>query len=621
MFAQVTIKVERAEGLTLGDLGLNVNSYVKIEPKGAKRARQMTSIIPNDANPIWNASMTFTSEFPDTDSFFVRVIHKEGDKLIAVAAKVELHVKDLLANGLNSSMDVPLAMRKSVGALHLSFVCQTWTRKEKPGKTKGVALPRVMYKVCAKFIKAVGIEHDSDVYAEAQVRGMNESVCTAASDGEWNEQVELDVYYLGSDVVDVYVKEKREGGDRIIGCGGVVVRSLPGGVPKAISIGINREGEEGDCGSVQCVFHVTRIGDIPMTEMPWNVPWYTLRVKYVGCVGIDGKNPDGTSDAYLETCVGPALNAQTQKTVVVDRTTNPNWDEEKRYLLNDYKTDILTVRLKDEDLIGRDEIISQSIIVLGEFPINKWNTVERRLDRVGITVKPGRLHMEICIDCDTHEKEGVRRGEGEEEFTFKWGEYGSSYSNNFTGYSTCSESLSSVHEGSDECHDHEGVPQVTLASKKKRSVFVKIIGGHGLLQFEGKERAEHSLDVRLVGKTGVRKAPREEGKDRDVRRLTTEWMRGSDVEWNREWDCGMVRKGDVIEFALCVKSWKGNVIELATARKLVKDMDWDNEEIQTVQLEQSVNTGLTRRLMREYGFNRSIQFGYVHAVLTQRHVA
>ena len=485
----------------------------------------------------------------------------------------------------------------------------------------------------------------SDPYIVFRVEGSSKKVMNQCVENTvnpvWGDVVQVDGYAAGNDLLKITVMDKdhKQGSknDDPIGYAEVEVRDIqPFGqsVQKRIPLRkVDKKGkpekksQPGDAGYINLTFHVHHEGTAPFTDEAWEFTPYNLRVKCIKAEDVPVKDLSGKSDPFLKCKIKGVPNSQEKKTKTDKQTLNPYWNEELYFKLNDPKTDVLKVTMLDEDKLSKADKMSKILLPLSEYPINQWVVVEKDMTPIGSATTGGLLFLEIIIEtpnpqapppeptpeptpepvqeervvevAPTEAKKSSSSSSSKKEgkCKFQWGSYSSSYSTSFSGY-TEGKSLSALRSSEEKFHVHAEVKKVEYKPKPKGETLKgKVIEGKNLFQIEKFPGLEAYVEVKLVGK----------GKDKKGKTIQTDVLTVADAQWDKEFDFGRVKKGQAVEIILWMKhAALPEFSQYGYARVEVKNIAWDNEEPQTIQLAQPPKAGFLQRLASD-----AIEYGQV----------
>jgi hypothetical protein len=168
----------------------------------------------------------------------------------------------------------------------------------------------------------------------------------------------------------------------------------------------------------------------------------------------------------------------------------------------------------------------------------------------------------------------------EEKCIFHWGSYSSSYSTSFSGYTSCSQTLSPQHGSeSDHWHQHTAVVIVKKAVKrvKGKEVLKGVVKGARNLIKADSDGTDSYVTVQLVGKGKAKKKT----DDKSKRVEDT-----SDPDYDYAFDLGEVKKGLAVEFIVWQTHKFLGDAPIGYARKEVKDIELDDTAVVEIELKQ-----------------------------------
>jgi Ca2+-dependent lipid-binding protein len=345
-----------------------------------------------------------------------------------------------------------------------------------------------------------------------------------------------------------------------------------------------------------------------------------LYVRVVSASNLPAADSNGLSDPYVVL----QLQGSKVKSRVIDNTLNPTWDEVLELEGDFLISDILTIAVMDRDRARpghrqrSDDYLGTSELRLRTLPLGV--TVQRdialakcdkkgRLDNKAARGAGAILRLQFSIQqpggtawSDSpwtgpfSDSESVTTPEPvvapapkperkssalavveravtvttevvEEEFHFSWGNYSSSYSTDFTGYSECSEKLSSLHSGEKKKHEHPLVGVIKRTVRVAHLLSGKVVGAHGLLTADS-DGTDSYATVDLVGKSTSKKKL---GKTEVVHDT-------SDPVWNFDFDLGTVKKGLAVEFVVWQTHKLSGDAQIGYARVDVKNIEVDRPD-------------------------------------------
>jgi hypothetical protein len=168
----------------------------------------------------------------------------------------------------------------------------------------------------------------------------------------------------------------------------------------------------------------------------------------------------------------------------------------------------------------------------------------------------------------------------EEKCLFHWGSYSSSYSTSFSGYTSCSQTLSPQHGSeSDHWHQHTTVVIVKKEVKKvkgKEELKGVVKGARNLIKADS-DGTDSYVTVELVGKGKTKKKT----DDKSKRVEDT-----SDPDYDYAFDLGEVKKGLAVEFIVWQTHKFLGDAPIGYARKEVKDIELDDTAVVEIELKQ-----------------------------------
>lgn len=279
-----------------------------------------------------------------------------------------------------------------------------------------------------------------------------------------------------------------------------------------------------------------------MTEVP-------LHVTIISASELRAMDADGNSDPFVQLYL-KSDEENKYKTEVQNNNLNPVWNQEFDLVTHDPENDELHLCMYDKDIIKDDRMIDEIVIPIQEI----------------INAAPDVYDFnKPCVKTDDKDKEKVKESgtfhftvkaivpEGEvktrdanptnenNECVFTWGEYGSTYSTDFTGYTTGEfESLGELTPSDQTIHHHQE-PHFTSTEVKPKTLYTVQGTLHNVFGCIGVDEGESDIFVtlQLFGKSAIDKAKGEQ--------LRTPNVRGNlNPEYNFEFKFNEARKGDSI---------------------------------------------------------------------------
>lgn len=278
-----------------------------------------------------------------------------------------------------------------------------------------------------------------------------------------------------------------------------------------------------------------------MTEVP-------LHVTIVGATGLRAMDANGTSDPYVKLYL-KSNEEQILNTEVKENELNPVWNAEFDLVTHDPENDELRVCLYDKDILRDDRMIDEIQIPINEIIAAAPNDyvfdkdVVKTDDKNSEKVTPsGRVNFTVKATVpQTEVKQRDVNVEGEKDCVFDWGSYGSTYSTDFTGYTTGEfESLGELTPSNETIH-HHSEPHFSDKEVKPKSLYSVHGTLHGFTGLINPDEGESDIyaTLQLYGKSAIDK-----GKKTPIR---TTIVRGNlNPEYNYEFNFDEAKKGDTL---------------------------------------------------------------------------
>ncbi|KAL7150921.1 hypothetical protein ABFS83_05G145900 [Erythranthe nasuta] len=136
-------------------------------------------------------------------------------------------------------------------------------------------------------------------------------------------------------------------------------------------------------------------GDYSYLELK---PVGTLEVKLIEAKALTNKDIIGKSDPFVELFIRP-LRHRIQTSKTINNQTNPIWNEHFEFVVEDFSTQHLTIRVYDNEGIQTSEFIGCAQLPLTELEPGKvkdvWLKLVKDLDIQRDQKKRGQVHLEI----------------------------------------------------------------------------------------------------------------------------------------------------------------------------------------------------------------------------------
>ncbi|OHT08803.1 putative C2 domain containing protein [Tritrichomonas foetus] len=383
------------------------------------------------------------------------------------------------------------------------------------------------YKIHIEAVRATGLmaadkNGKSDPYCVFQLEGGNQKYMTKYVENKldpvWNEKIPpLDGYYVSSDLLHIWVYDKDRKVDLkkndCIAYGKLVINDIgPLGEinevdvslytvnqdKKANTVAPKKNSHRGDAGHVILRIHVSQIKDVPFVAKPWTHEFLMCCLelnKATKCPVIG----DTSSDPYVIMHIYPAANSQQYRTIVQKNTLNPIWNEQFTFYVDDPKSQKINFTMMHEQIQ-----MGHVTIYLNDMELNQPIHMEVQLENNNKDVKGGILDYRLVLyhkgerpfvnteetpkerDVEIKEKSSSSSSSSSSsKCKFSFGTYSSSYSTSFSGYTTCSTTLSNIHSSEEKYHVHEiKTKQEYHGKPKKHAITGKFIGCTDLIKTE-----------------------------------------------------------------------------------------------------------------------------------------
>jgi hypothetical protein len=455
------------------------------------------------------------------------------------------------------------------------------------------------YKLYVKVISAAGLSGGGriDPSVVLQLEGSKVQVQTQADSNTtsptWDEVLELEGGYAGSDVLKITVQDKKTP----LGMAELPIRDIPLGQPTDKSIGllkvdpkgrVDKRSKPGSAGQLQLQLSAQKPGNGAFANAPWDWPLYDVSI---GFVSVDDAVNTGKAvvERFMVVKLSPSLNEQRTRTKGhTGSPLSPSWGGEKKdFLVGDCNSEFFDLTLWEKDPAAKDpEKLGRATLSLRDIPVGEPVDIpidlqnEKTRDVVGrlnlklelvdkgavpekvepvTLVKPGR---ESALTTDVAAKPvAVHVDAGE--CGFVWDSYSSSYSTNFTGYTGYGQSLSDLQASEEAEHQHAVVAEVAEVKRRIRyALNGTVVRAAGLPRVDV-DGTDFYVVVDIAGKWKPKK--------KDVKSRVVHGT--SNPQWNLAFDFGQVTKGIALEFAVWQTHKVLGDVPIAVAKKVVKDID------------------------------------------------
>jgi hypothetical protein len=445
--------------------------------------------------------------------------------------------------------------------------------------SKATSLPPATYQINVRALSATNLTAANgagraDPFISLQLVGGTQSVSTRVLQSTltpvWDEILPpLDGYFIANDVLVIRVIDKSRRPEVVLGAFELPLRKIPLGITTEQTITlskcskqgkINKKGDGGGAaGTALFLFSLVWLGEPAFVDRPWGWPMLTADVEFVGVVGIPG---DG-SDTFFVVKLAPDLRDQKTKTKA-KKWRDPEWRQTKSFKLGSPEGHSLLVRV-----YHKDDKIATVAIVLDEFSVGETQIRTYPLTSAKGAGVDGTLTLAITITC---ENPGVVKGLIEPTrrlmgaaCDFNWGDYPSSYSTDFTGYTECSLTLSDLGDAEYALHEHEEVEPLEdepMARVGALALTGTVIGARGLSVRDSYVRVNICTKCLKI-----------------LKKTESEVVHNTDnPQWGHAFDLGEVKKGQAVEVTVLQKTSEGVDVEVGYARTIVKEIEIDSVE-------------------------------------------
>jgi hypothetical protein len=470
-----------------------------------------------------------------------------------------------------------------------------------------------VYRINARVVSAESLIASDpanlpDAYVLLELSGSKETAFTAPDSSTvtptWNQDLALDGFVVASDNLKISVCAKGKSKDRksteAIGSTELLVHEIPLGVttPKRIPLlqtdskgKPEKKAKPGSGGYVNITFHISKLTDTPFTDSPWSTTVCHASIEFVRA------SYDDPADAFLTAQLDQGGNVQKWKSKPKPKDSGPTFGDRRVFHAAPSNSIQVDVHKSGDD----DPVIGTASIVIADF---NDETQEKELDlkpsgklvvkvkvtREGESEEPaekstkkskhGRSHREPppppepVVQKPKYQKESrllrLHEHPGDRhECPFRWGEYSSSFSTDFTGYSSCSIELSPLRESEEEwhnlhVHNEAGVPrEVSQAHKVSYSLTGTIVEAKDLIPIVEKAPGSY-VTVQLVGKG------RKKGE-------VLQSPAVKDLKYGYDFNLGIAKKKHTLRFTVYQEAKRGGQ-QIGFAAKPIRDLPVDSKE-------------------------------------------
>ena len=228
-----------------------------------------------------------------------------------------------------------------------------------------------------------------------------------------------------------------------------------------------------------------------------------------------------------------------KRTKTVDTNLNPVWDQTYELDVNDRNKDVLLVNLFDEDINKDDQMMDELKFQLNQWPIGTHIDYAENIKYKDQDA--GKLYLGIDVieplPIQTFDERDIFLPEPVNDYcNFTLGNYPSTFSTDFTGYTNWSHSLSPLNSRDIQKHHHhhEGPAAQTRdvqlepkATKAGESIKGRIVKANGLPKTDS-DGSDTYVVLTVISKSG---------KDKKGEKVKTEIIHDTqDPEWNKEFE-------------------------------------------------------------------------------------
>lgn len=282
------------------------------------------------------------------------------------------------------------------------------------------------YQICLQIKRATGLlppqgEDTLNPYLVFQLQGSTESQKTRVLQNTfepiYNQILILNGYYVGSDCLNAFVKNKND--DEIVGVGQIdICRFLLGEVQNytmnlykydSKTKGILQGSAPGDAGQIITQVHIAKLDDTPFVSNIWKYPLYNAWIEFLDatdCSTSSNKLPN----PFVRTTISPCLNNQTFQTKAIENTSNPVWNEKECILLDNFREQVINITLASQ-YGNREKPIGEYKCPLRNFKVGTSYEQTVQIESA-VNKQPVSLHFRIQITAKDTEPFRFNRSPG-----------------------------------------------------------------------------------------------------------------------------------------------------------------------------------------------------------------
>lgn len=522
-----------------------------------KKSRLTTRVIKNDLNPVWNETFVITPK-NESDVLVVELKDKDMFKDDPMMDTLEFPLDSITAeNKLEYNADIKLTDKE---AGHINFTVERITPE-----TENQAPQLYYYDILAvKAQNLLKLDADaSDPYllfyfkgsgkGKAQKTNVIQNDCNPV----WNQHLSLSTPCANDTLVVEMWDEDISKDDPMMN-----ELQFPISEEKRTEpIHFNDEIQLKDKAAGHLEFWVNAVNNEGDTvEPPEEKQTYGFEIHAINAQNLL-KLDANASDPYLLFYFKDAKEF-TFRTKAIKDNCNPEWNETIKVTTNN-PDDTLVVELYDKDIKNDDSMMDPI-----EFPLSRIinEPVDFDNDIFNKGQPAGHLHFTINYLGNVQTRDIVLDDLGD--CHFAWGEYDSSFSTSFTGYSQCSKTLDDILNSGDYNHIHVEVTQETEGQnpmqkpKRIETVTGTLVGFEGL-QTAPADNLNIYATVQLIGRSAISK-----GKGALVQ---TDVEHTESPSFNKEFNLEHGRKGDYLNVFVYQDHPEQGLIKIGNAKIPIKD--------------------------------------------------
>ena len=425
-----------------------------------------------------------------------------------------------------------------------------------------MATPLVIKDISLSDVPAKDLDGHADPYVSFHIKDQKRKTRrkTPVAENNQNPTFDGELYVYAKDpskgilVINVYDHDILKD-DKICQREHIKIKSLNDG-ENIIDIDLHKPNKKDEpAGHLHCV--IIKGGQAPEYNEKEDFGYDIHIDKAYNLIKMDGN----ASDPYVKVYLKNFGRDSAVKTKVVKDNCDPVWDQHI-FLTTEDRDETLVVELWDDDT-KKDDLMMDNI----EIPLNGITRdspyhFDQDIQRKGEPAGHLEFHIFEIDPKDVKKK-----------CKFSWGSYSSSYSTSFSGYSSCSKSLSDILKDGDFNHIHLDVKTKDAEEFKKPKEVHEIKGT--IVKCEDlpvvdDENINVYATIQLIGRSSIAKGKHD--------KVKTDEAHEKSPEFNKDFELKKGKKGDYLNIIVYQNHSSNGVFLLGTAKVPIKDFDDDEKE-------------------------------------------